>query len=77
MVKKKEFLTVELILKQLEELYALALVQENLNLAVRIKELQGRSLGLFHSSELTSISNLSETNLKNLIKQLQDSLAKN
>ncbi len=74
MTKKTNFLSSELILEQLESLYSLALTQDNISLAVRIKELQGRSLGLFNSHETPPISNLSETELKKLIKQLEQSL---
>jgi hypothetical protein len=74
MTDKRSFLSADLILEQLENLYTLALTQDNISLAVRIKELQGRSLGLFSSSETPSISSLSDANVKKLIKQLEESL---
>jgi hypothetical protein len=74
MSKKTSFLSSDLILEQLENLYTLALTQDNISLAVRIKELQGRSLGLFNSHETPPISKLSDTDIKKLIKQLEDNL---
>lgn len=71
MSKRTSPLTTAKILKQLEMLYTLSLSEKNLNLALKIKELQARSLGLFQQSDIPNISTVSDDHLQKLINQLE------
>lgn len=70
-------LTPNLLLKNLEELYSLALTKENLPVALKILELLGRQHGLFapqNTKKSLELETLTENDLKRLIKQLESKL---
>lgn len=72
--------TPEKILKDLDEIYHLALEQGNLGIALKVKELLGKQQGLFtpkqkpNSFQKNYISSLSTDVLKDFIKDLQANL---
>lgn len=61
-------------MEQLEDLYDLALSQDNLSVALKIKELQARSLGLFQKTDIPNLLAVSDENLEKLINQLEGAL---
>ncbi|RZI45279.1 hypothetical protein [Candidatus Finniella inopinata] len=71
---QKTPLTSITLMEQLEGLYNLALSQDNLALALKVKELQAKSLGLFQQPDTPNLSTLSDENLKKLIGQLAGDL---
>lgn len=69
--------TKSLFIKTLEELYQKALSDENLSLAVKIKELQGKILGYFDKNTtdtlkgIKSLKDLNDEELRELLKKLE------
>ncbi len=61
-------------LDDLNTLYTMALAQENLALAVKIKELQARILGLLQPQDKGDFLTLSDVTLKKLIQQLEQEI---
>jgi hypothetical protein len=67
----------EVILKDIENIFVLAMSKENLSVALKAKELLGREQGLFltrrtsSKNNVTNLSSLSEEDLINLIQQLE------
>lgn len=70
-ISSKKPLSRQTILADLEVLYLQALACENLAVALKIKELQGKALGLFTSAQLPTID------LKNLTDEELDRLLQN
>ncbi len=71
--KKSAVHSRESILNDLENLYQEALAQENLSVALKVKELQVKELGLFHAQKKPTIDweALTDDELKNMIVQLE------
>lgn len=70
----------EVILKDIQDIFVLAMSKENLSVALKAKELLGREQGLFltrrpsSKNDVTNLSSLSEEDLINLIQQLESKL---
>lgn len=68
-------ITRDTILADMETIYHLALAEGKLNVALHVKELQGKAVGLFHQSHLPiarRISEMSEDQLTEFMARLED-----
>lgn len=68
---KRKITSFQQTLADLGDLYQKALDQDNVNLAVKIKELQSRILGFFHPKDTFNPTSLSDETLQTLIQQLE------
>ena len=65
------------IINDLEEIYSLALAHENYSVALKAKELLGKTQGLFSGQKksMFSLSDLSDEELQELIQQIENELS--